>query len=272
MMQEAEPVDEVDHDVGEDLTGDNASDEKGAKKSSEDISVQLVEFIQEKEGKIEVNDDDEEAFEVEDNENRPQSSQEAGYETPNDETEYMSQVEKHESDDEDDASFDKAELKDASNVEQTTDEIAATESACKEFSQLYTEEEMQAVTNMNNTFALENRRLKSKLTKAKSQLETLTQKHNLVHDSLKAMEGQAAQQIERNSALHHELDEIRRNQAKIDKSEVTDILARVKVAGTGYTLLQDSSGKTVWHADQQIVRIQDQLYSEFKNVLQVVYE
>ena len=63
------------------------------------------------------------------------------------------------------------------------------------------------------------------------------------------MEGKLAQQIERNSSLRYELDEIRRNQDKLDKGEVTDILARVKVGGTGYTLIQESSGKTVWHAD-----------------------
>jgi len=40
-----------------------------------------------------------------------------------------------------------------------------------------------------------------------------------------------------NLALRNELDEIRRNQDKVDKSEVTGILARVKVAGVGYTLL-----------------------------------
>ena len=51
------------------------------------------------------------------------------------------------------------------------------------------------------------------------------------------MEGKLAKQIERKLALRHELDEIRRNQTKIDKSDVTDILARVKVAGVGYTLL-----------------------------------
>ena len=62
-----------------------------------------------------------------------------------------------------------------------------------------------------------------------------------------------------NLALRNELDEIRRNQAKVDKSVVTDILARVKVGGVGYTLLLDSSSKAVWHADQQIVKIQEQL-------------
>ena len=70
-----------------------------------------------------------------------------------------------------------------------------------------------------------------------------------MHESLKAMEGKLAQQIERNSSLRYELDEIRRNQDKLDKGEVTDILARVKVGGIGYTLIQESSGKTVWHAD-----------------------
>jgi chromosome segregation ATPase len=69
------------------------------------------------------------------------------------------------------------------------------------------------------------------------QKESLTQKHNSVHDSLKAMEGKLAQQHDVNLALRNELDEIRRNQDKVDKSEVMGILARVKVAGVGYTLL-----------------------------------
>jgi len=75
----------------------------------------------------------------------------------------------------------------------------------------------------------ENRRLKAKLAKAKTQVDTLTQKHNSVHDSLKAIEDKHAQQIELNLALRNELDEIRRNQAKVDKSEISEILARVKV-------------------------------------------
>ena len=44
------------------------------------------------------------------------------------------------------------------------------------------------------------------------------------------------------------------------------------MGGTGYTLLLDSSGKSVWHADQQIVKIQEQLQEQWKNVAQVVYE
>lgn len=104
---------------------------------------------------------------------------------------------------------------------------------------------------------VDNKRLRGKLQKQKSQFESLTQKHNSVHDSLKAMEGKLAQQHEVNLALRNELDEIRRNQDNVDKNEVTGILARVRVAGVGYTLLQESSGKSnaVWHQDQQIVKI-----------------
>ena len=87
------------------------------------------------------------------------------------------------------------------------------------------------------TLSLENKRLKTKFAKANAQVDSLTQKHNSVHESLKAMEGKLAQQIEINFTLRNELDEIRRNQAKVDKSEVTNIVARVKVNGTGYTLL-----------------------------------
>ena len=44
-------------------------------------------------------------------------------------------------------------------------------------------------------------------------------------------------------------------QAKVDKDEVTDIVARVKVQGIGYTLLEESSGSKVWYNDQMIVKI-----------------
>ena len=101
------------------------------------------------------------------------------------------------------------------------------------------------------------KRLRAKLTKSKSLVESLNQKQSTLHESLKAVEGKLSQQIEMNVALRNELNEIRRNQDKVDKSEVTDILARVKVAGIGYTLLQENSGKTTWHQDQQIVKIQE---------------
>ena len=61
------------------------------------------------------------------------------------------------------------------------------------------------------------------------------------------MESNVAQQIEMNLALREELDDIRHNQDKIEKKDVIDILARVKVADIGYTLLLEEEGKTVWH-------------------------
>ena len=116
---------------------------------------------------------------------------------------------------------------------------------------------MLLVTDQNKQLTEETRRLKTELTTAKTQEETLTQMHDSVQESLKTHETKLAQSIEQNQALKYELDEIRRNQAKIDKSEVTGILARVKVSGVGYTLLQENTGKSVWHADQQIVKIQE---------------
>lgn len=58
-------------------------------------------------------------------------------------------------------------------------------------------------------------------------------------------------------ALGRELDDLKRNQEKVDRSEVTDILARVKVAGVGYTLLQGSDMTTIWHQDLQIVKLKE---------------
>ena len=65
---------------------------------------------------------------------------------------------------------------------------------------------------------------------------------------------------------------MRRNQAIVDRSEVTEILARVKVAGVGYTLLMFSDMNAVWHQDTQIVKLKEQLNNEWKNVQSVVYE
>ena len=128
------------------------------------------------------------------------------------------------------------------------------------------EEELQLIQKKNSVLQAENRRLKVKLSKAKGQNEILTQKHNSVHESLKVMEDRLTQQIEITSGLRGELDDIRRNQDKVEKSDVKEILARVRVAGSGYTLLLETNGKTVWHADSQIVKIQKQLYSEWKQI------
>lgn len=112
-----------------------------------------------------------------------------------------------------------------------------------------TQEELLLLQKKTSVLQAENRRIKQKLSKAKTLNETLTAKHNSVHESLKVMEDRLTQQIEITSALRGELDDIRRNQDKVDKSDVKEILARVKVAGSGYTLLLEKSGKTVWHAD-----------------------
>ena len=125
----------------------------------------------------------------------------------------------------------------------------------KVFSQLYTEEEMQVQLNKVNVLSNENKRLKTKQTKLKTAYDSLNQKHNTLLESVKTTEDKLMHQTEACLALRHELDEIRRNQDKVDKSVVTGIMARIKVAGTGYTLLVKESGKTEWHSDHQIVKI-----------------
>ena len=228
-----------------------------------------------------------------------EDAQEAGYETPPDDTlECTSQVEKHEQSDDDDE-FDEDDeehhraVLDGENHYDTRDEAHngdEKETQGNQMHQLPTDENQDTsykqgsisgaaeeellimFQKKTSVLQAENRRLKAKLSKSKTQNETLTQKHNSVHESLKVMEDRLTQQIEITTALRGELDDIRRNQDKVEKSDVKDILARVRVAGSGYTLLLEASGKTVWHSDQQIVKIQTQLYSEWKKVQQVVYE
>ena len=67
--------------------------------------------------------------------------------------------------------------------------------------------------------------------------EQLNRDHESLKEQLRTVEGTLLEQTEANQRLSRELDDLKRNQTNVDRNEVTDILARVKVAGVGYTLL-----------------------------------
>ena len=70
---------------------------------------------------------------------------------------------------------------------------------------------MQVCLNKINVLTLENKRLKTKQAKLKTQFDTLNQKHNTLMESCKTTEDKLMHQTEACLALRHELDEIRRN-------------------------------------------------------------
>ena len=144
-----------------------------------------------------------------------EDAQEAGYETPPDDTlECTSQVEKHErSDDEDEFDEDDEEhhraVLDSEHHYDNRDEAHNgddKETAGNQMHQLPTDENqdvsykqgsvngaaeeelLHMLQKKTSGLQAENRRLKAKLSKSKTQNEALTQKHNSLHESLKVME------------------------------------------------------------------------------------
>ena len=57
----------------------------------------------------------------------------------------------------------------------------------------------------------------------------------------------------------------------MEKGQVSQILARIKVGEVGYTLIQDVQNCCEWYRDNMIVNIQEQLNKEWKSVQQVNY-
>ena len=103
----------------------------------------------------------------------------------------------------------------------------------------------------------EHNSLKENLKTIEAASEQLNGEHDSLKEHLRTVEGTLQEQTEANLRLSRELDDLKRNQAKVDRNEVTDILARVKVAGVGYTLLMCSDLNAVWHQDTQIVKLKE---------------
>lgn len=55
------------------------------------------------------------------------------------------------------------------------------------------------------------------------------------------------------------LDDMQKRRNGIDKSQVSQILARVKVGEIGYTLIQDVQHCCEWYRDNMIADVQKQL-------------
>ena len=62
------------------------------------------------------------------------------------------------------------------------------------------------------------------------------------------------------------LEDMQKRRNGIEKSQVSQILARVKVGQIGYTLIQDVQHCCEWYRDNMITEVQAQLSSEWKTV------
>ena len=59
--------------------------------------------------------------------------------------------------------------------------------------------------------------------------------------------------------LNKALEDFQKRRNGIEKSQVSQILARVKVGEIGYTLIQDVQHCCEWYRDNMIVEVQKQL-------------
>lgn len=59
--------------------------------------------------------------------------------------------------------------------------------------------------------------------------------------------------------------------SSLQKDQVSQILARIKVGETGYTLVQTVENACEWYRDNMIVNVQEQLPLEWKSCRQVNY-
>lgn len=115
-------------------------------------------------------------------------------------------------------------------------------------------------------------KLKQLLKKAKVALDSLTSKHKAVSEQARLIEVKLQHSEEKSKTLEHKLSEFQRRKNGVAKNEVSQILARIKVGETGYTLIQDvEHGACDWYRDNLIVNIQEQLTSEWKQAKQVNY-
>lgn len=105
---------------------------------------------------------------------------------------------------------------------------------------------------------------KAAISKINTQYKTATEEKRLVEQKLQHcdMEKQTMQKA---------LEDMQKRRNGIEKSQVSQILARVKVGEIGYTLIQDVQHCCEWYRDNMIVHVQEQLREEWKTVQQVNY-
>lgn len=67
------------------------------------------------------------------------------------------------------------------------------------------------------------------------------------------------------------LEDLQKRRNGIEKSQVSQILARIKVGEIGYTLIQDVQHCCEWYRDNMISEVQSKLSKEWEAIKQVNY-
>jgi hypothetical protein len=67
------------------------------------------------------------------------------------------------------------------------------------------------------------------------------------------------------------LEIVQKQRTGIERSDVKDILCRIRCNDIGYTLVLNKTGDSVWYQDSLIINIQDQMPAIWKSKQQVNY-
>jgi hypothetical protein len=72
--------------------------------------------------------------------------------------------------------------------------------------------------------------------------------------------------LEKNKDLVQTLEIVQKQRNGIDRSEVKNILCRVRCGDISYTLIQCRNMECIWYQDSLILNVQEQLNDEWKAV------
>ena len=114
-------------------------------------------------------------------------------------------------------------------------------------------------------------RLKNLLKKAKTAIDSINSKYKSLMDHSKSIEMRHTQAMNNNKDLVQKLEIIQKQRNGIEKSDIKQILARIRCNETSYTLIQNKNQECIWYQDTLILNIQDQMSDEFKQTKQVAY-
>ena len=114
-------------------------------------------------------------------------------------------------------------------------------------------------------------KLKALLRKAREVIESTNQNYKSACEQIKIYDVKLINSEAQAKSLEQKLQEIEIRRTSIQRGQVAQILARIKVGETGYTLIQTVEHACEWFRDNLIVNIQEQLVSEWKGCSQVNY-
>ena len=99
------------------------------------------------------------------------------------------------------------------------------------------------------------KKLKGLLQKAKVAIDSINGKFKQAEEAKKQANQKIGEVMQQNKDLVQTLEIVQKQRTGIERSDVKDILCRLKCNDVGYTLIQNKSGDCVWFQDSLIINI-----------------